>query len=118
VEDDDAVRDLATLTLEQYGYTVLPADSGTQALEFLGPLAGLVDLVVTDLIMPRMSGPDLVAQLKHMHPESKVLYISGYTEDATIQHGVLDQGVEFLQKPFTPEGLARKVREVLDNSTA
>jgi two-component system, cell cycle sensor histidine kinase and response regulator CckA len=118
VEDDDAVRELATLTLEQYGYTVLPAESGTQALEFLGPLAVIVDLVVTDVIMPRMSGPALVALLKQMHPETKVLYISGYTEDATIQHGVLDHGVEFLQKPFTPEGLAQKVREVLDKNTA
>ena len=114
VEDDESVRNLTRLVLEEQGYTVLAAESGAKALEAFGPLATAIDLVVTDVIMPQMNGAELVTRLQEMHPQVKVLYVSGYTEEATIHRGVLLQGVDFLQKPFTPEGLARKVREVLN----
>ena len=114
VEDDESVRNLSRLVLEERGYTVLAAESGAKALETFGPLAAAIDLVVTDVIMPQMSGAELVTRLQEMHPSVKVLYVSGYTEEATIHRGVLLEGVDFLQKPFTPEALARKVREVLD----
>ena len=116
VEDDEAVRDVSRLALEKYGYTVLEAERGTQALEAFGPLATAIDLVVTDVIMAGMSGPGLVARLQKLHPDVKVLYVSGYTEEATIHHGVLTEGIAFLQKPFTPDGLVRKVRQLLDES--
>jgi CheY-like chemotaxis protein len=118
VEDDEAVRNLSRLVLEEQGYTVLAAESGAKAIEAFGPLATAIDLVVTDVIMPQMSGAELATRLQEMHPEVKVLYVSGYTEEATIHRGVLLEGVEFLQKPFTPQGLARKVREVLDKNQA
>ncbi len=116
VEDDEAVRDVSRLALEKYGYTVLEAERGTQALEAFGPLATAIDLVVTDVIMAGMSGPGLVLRLQKLHPDVKVLYVSGYTEEATIHHGVLTEGIAFLQKPFTPDGLVRKVRQLLDQN--
>jgi len=116
VEDDEAVRDVSRLALEKYGYTVLEAERGTQALEAFGPLATAIDLVVTDVIMAGMSGPGLVLRLQKLHPDVKVLYVSGYTEEATIHHGVLTEGIAFLQKPFTPDGLVRKVRQLLDKN--
>ena len=76
---------------------------------------GRIDLVLTDVIMPQMSGRELIDKLKLLRPESKVLYMSGFTDDAIIHHGVLDEGVFFLQKPFSTESLAAKVREVLDH---
>jgi two-component system, cell cycle sensor histidine kinase and response regulator CckA len=116
VEDDESVRNLSRLVLEEHGYTVLAAESGAGALEAFGPLATAIDLVITDVIMPKMNGAELVTRLQEMHPEVKVLYVSGYTEEATIHRGVLLHGVDFLQKPFTPEALARKVRDVLDDN--
>jgi two-component system cell cycle sensor histidine kinase/response regulator CckA len=116
VEDDESVRNLSRLVLEEHGYTVLAAESGVKALEAFGPLAAAIDLVVTDVIMPQMNGAELTTRLRELHPEVKVLYVSGYTEEATIHRGVLVDGVDFLQKPFTPEGLARKVREVLEKN--
>jgi len=116
VEDDEAVRNVSRLALEKYGYTVLEAESGTQALEAFGPLATAIDLVMTDVIMAGMSGPGLVVHLQKLHPDVKVLYVSGYTEEATIHHGVLTEGIAFLQKPFTPDGLVRKVRQLLDKN--
>jgi PAS domain S-box-containing protein len=115
VEDDDAVRGMSQSALEKYGYTVLAAESGAQALEAFGPLAATIDLVVTDVIMAGMSGPELVERLHELHPDVKVLYVSGYTEEATIHHGVLTEGIEFLQKPFTPDLLARRVRQLLSD---
>ena len=114
VEDDKAVRRFTRVALEKYGYTVLEASSGAQALEAFGPLATAIDLVMTDVIMGGMSGPELVVQLQELHPDVRVLYVSGYTEEATIHHGVFTEGIAFLQKPFAPDGLVRKIREVLD----
>ena len=118
VEDDDSVRDLSRSVLEGYGFTMLCAERGAIALEAFGPLATAIDLVITDVIMPQMNGAELVARLKELHSTVKVLYVSGYTEEATIHRGVIEKGVDFLQKPFTPDALARKVREVLDRPRA
>ena len=115
VEDDDLVRKLSTSVLEGYGYTVLAAEDGRQALEFLEPLATTIDLVITDVVMPGMGGAQMVSKLRAIRPNIKILYVSGYTAEASILHGVLEEGVEFLPKPFTPEGLAAKVRNILDS---
>jgi PAS domain S-box-containing protein len=114
VEDDAAVRSLSIQALEAQGYNVLAAENGPQALELFGPMSAVIDLVVSDVVMPGMSGAQMVSRLRESHPSAKVLYMSGYTADASIHHGMLDAGVEFLQKPFTPDGLTRRVRQVLD----
>ena len=114
VEDDAAVRSLSIHALEAQGYNVLAAENGPQALELFGPMSAVIDLVVSDVVMPGMSGAQMVSRLREKHPAAKVLYMSGYTADASIHHGMLDAGVEFLQKPFTPDGLTRRVRQVLD----
>lgn len=114
VEDEDAVRRLASTVLERRGYAVLAGCDGEAALQLAARHTGPLDLLVTDVVMPRMSGPQLAAQLTQARPGLKVLYLSGYTDDTIIHHGVLREGVAFLQKPFSPEALTRKVREVLD----
>ncbi|MBI4484232.1 MAG: PAS domain S-box protein [Acidobacteria bacterium] len=113
-EDEEPVRKLVRQTLEMNGYTVLEARHGPEALQICERHAGSIHLIVTDVIMPEMSGRELAYRLTQLRPGIKVLYLSGYTSDAIVHHGVLDQGVAFLQKPFTPDALARKVREVLD----
>ncbi len=114
VEDEDGVRDLARELLESCGYTVLEAGLPTEAILLAEQHAGLIHLLVTDVVMPRMSGSRLAATLALVRPEMKVLYISGYTDNAIVHHGVLEPGTPFVQKPFTPATLARKVREILD----
>ncbi|HXW15580.1 MAG TPA: ATP-binding protein, partial [Terriglobia bacterium] len=114
VEDDDNVRAVAGRILGSRGYNVLEAPSGLAALLMPGEHKGPIHLLLTDLVMPVMSGRELAEKLVQSVPGLKVLYMSGYTDDAAIRHGVLQSGVPFLQKPFSPEGLARKVREVLD----
>lgn len=114
VEDDHAVRALCTLALESQGYTVLAAPSGPKALELLRTNASAIRLMVTDVVMPEMSGRQLADAALVIAPDLKVLFISGYTDDAVFRHGVRDASDAFLQKPFTPLGLARKVREMLD----
>src|SRR5258705_3108834 len=113
VEDEDAVRLLLLDILRAEGYKVLPASNGHEALEWATKHNGPIDLLLTDVVMPGMSGSELVDHLTGMLREVKVLYMSGYTDDAIIHHGVLNPGVAFLQKPFTPLTVARKVREVL-----
>ena len=115
VEDDEMVRGFALAALQSYGYTVLAASSAATALELSRQHVGLISLVVTDVVMPGINGRNLGEQLTQLRPEMKVLYISGYTDNAIVHHGVLDAETAFLQKPFTPDALARKVREVLDN---
>jgi CheY-like chemotaxis protein len=100
--------------LERSGYTVLDAADGALALEIAARHHGPIHLVVTDVVMPAMGGRQMSEQLTRHRPDTKVLYTSGYTDDAIVRHGVLEAGVPFLQKPFTPEALVRKVREVLD----
>jgi len=116
VEDDEEVRALARETLEGNGYAVLPAASAAEALRLAGGGSRRLHLLVTDVVMPRLSGRGLAERLALDDPGLRVLYISGYTDDAIVRHGVLEEGTAFLQKPFTPETLLRKVREVLDEA--
>ncbi|MHB1025814.1 MAG: response regulator [Desulfobacteria bacterium] len=114
VEDEETLRKLASSILEGYGYTVLPAGNGEEALQLLHDSPGIPHLLVTDVVMPKMGGRELSDRIKEIHPGTRVLFMSGYTDNAIVHHGVLEPEVSYLQKPFTPKGLARKVREVLD----
>jgi len=113
-EDAAAVRAAARQILERYGYTVLEAPSGKDALSIASKRAGSIHLLLTDVVMPEMSGRELTEQFARLRPDAKVLYMSGYTDDAIVRHGILGPGIAYLQKPFSPDTLARKVREVLD----
>jgi PAS domain S-box-containing protein len=113
VEDDALVRGQAVQALEKYGYRVLSAVDGEDALRMAEAYEGQLDLILTDVVMPRLSGPDLAAKLKVRFPQAKVLYMSGYTDDAVVRHGLLQGQVAFVQKPYTWRGLARKVRTTL-----
>jgi two-component system, cell cycle sensor histidine kinase and response regulator CckA len=113
VEDEAAVRQLAIRVLRQLGYTVLEATDGADALRVAGEYPGAIDLLVTDVVMPQLGGAALAERLREAHPRLKVLFMSGYTDHTIIRHSLLEPGVAFLQKPFVPEMLARKVREVL-----
>ncbi|HZY04481.1 MAG TPA: PAS domain S-box protein [Anaeromyxobacteraceae bacterium] len=115
VEDAPAVRELAVRALEEAGYRVLQARNGREALAAAGA-PGPVHLVLTDVVMPDMSGPQLAQALGRNRPGTRVLYMSGYTENTVVHHGVIDAGVSFLAKPFTPTTLLEKVRQVLDAS--
>jgi nitrogen-specific signal transduction histidine kinase/CheY-like chemotaxis protein len=114
VEDQVEVRKLARKILEARGYTVLAAGSGPEALVLADQHSGPIDLLITDVVMPGMGGRDVSLTLGPKRPAMKILYLSGYTDQTVIHHGVLEPGVAFLQKPFTPDVLARKVRELLD----
>jgi two-component system, cell cycle sensor histidine kinase and response regulator CckA len=114
VEDAPAVRELAARALAEAGYLVLQARNGREALEASAVEAGPVHLLLTDVVMPDMSGQKLAEALRRTRPATRVLYMSGYTENTIVHHGVLDPGVNFLAKPFTPTSLQEKVRHVLD----
>lgn len=114
VEDEEAVRRLTRRVLEGVGYRVLEASSGAEALGIVERWIGPLDLVVTDVIMPGMSGQELSARLREHRPSLRILYVSGYTDDAILQHGTLLPNTGFLQKPFTPGALAQRVREVME----
>jgi CheY-like chemotaxis protein len=116
VEDEEMVRRLVQWTLLRQGYTLLEARGGDEALLLARQHQGQIDLLVTDVVMPQMSGRALAEQLKALRPQIKVLFMSGYTDDTVVRHGLLAAEIEFLPKPFSPEVLAAKVREVLDNS--
>ncbi|MGQ9631470.1 MAG: PAS domain-containing protein [bacterium] len=116
VEDEDVVRELARRSLLHYGYTVLEARRPEEALQICEQHEGSIHLLVTDVVMPGMSGRELAERLASLRPETKVLYMSGYADNVIVHYGVLDLGAPFLQKPFAPEALARKVREVLDRT--
>jgi len=113
VEDEDSVRQLVCDTLSTKGYRVLQAENGEAGMAEAARHNGKIDLVISDVVMPGMSGRDMVKQLLESRPGTKVLYLSGYTEDAVISEGSIEKGTAFLQKPFTLQSLSRKVREVL-----
>jgi PAS domain S-box-containing protein len=117
VEDDEAVRRFALRSLQSQGYRVLPAGGARQAMDLADQHQGRIDLLATDLVMPLMSGRELAQTLQPKFPRMKVLYLSGYTDDAMVRHGILHFDVNFLQKPFSPSSLANKVRQVLDQKT-
>lgn len=114
VEDDQQVRTLARTVLTRNGYVVIEASDAEEAFRVAAQHAGPLHLLLTDVVMPGMSGRLLAQRLSEQYPDLNVLYMSGYTDDAIVHHGVLAPGVAFLQKPFTPATLARAVREVLD----
>jgi len=114
VEDEDALRKLSTRILQNCGYTVLAAGNGREGVELGLQNRERIELIVTDVIMPLMGGKDMVKELKPILPRARILFMSGYTDDALSEHGVLEPGIYFLAKPFTSARLANKVREVLD----
>ena len=114
VEDEEAVRELAAMILQAKGYTILAAQGWQEAERLRGKHRGEIHLLLTDLMMPGMSGRELARRITEQHPRTRVLYMSGYTDNVLAQGGVLEEGVAFLQKPFTPALLAQRVREVLD----
>jgi PAS domain S-box-containing protein len=118
VEDEAVVREMATEILRENGYHVLEAQHANAALDLAAQYDEEIHLMLTDVVMPQMSGRDLADQLKPLRPEMKVLYMSGYTDDAIVHHGVLEEGTAFISKPFRIDALARKVRETLDAPVA
>lgn len=116
VEDEDNVRKLAVRILKKQGYSVRDARTGGDALILCQELEKPFDLVLTDVIMPNMNGPDLVKKLKKIWDDVTVLYMSGYTADAIVRNGILKKDTLYMQKPFSPVDLARKVRIILDKS--
>jgi two-component system cell cycle sensor histidine kinase/response regulator CckA len=116
VEDERALRNLTKRILESGGYTVLEAGDGEQALLRLEAHPAVVHLLLTDVVMPGMNGRELAARVAALRPGIKVLYASGYTDDAILRHGVLDAGSRFISKPYTPTEIKRKVRHALDDT--
>jgi len=114
VEDQAEVRAVIRQSLIRHGYTLLEAANGEEALSVLGGHAGKIDLLLTDVVMPGMGGRELAERLAARRPDVRVLYTSGYTDDAIVRHGVLEAGVAFIQKPFLPKDLLLKIRGVLD----
>jgi len=113
VEDDAMIMKMIVKTLNNSGYPVLRAGDGNEALRVSDEHEGPIHLVLTDVIMPGMGGRELANRLKEIRPDTKILYMSGYTDNAIVHHGVLEKGLSFIQKPFTSQGLRKKIREVL-----
>jgi PAS domain S-box-containing protein len=114
VEDETMVRRFAVLALERLGYHALEAPDGKAALQMAAAFGGRIHLLFTDVVMPHMNGPELAGRIRELQPDVRVLFASGYTDNAIVHHGVLDPGVAFLQKPYTAVELSAKVRQVLD----
>jgi CheY-like chemotaxis protein len=113
VEDEDGVRALTSRVLQKNGYKVLEARHGLEALQICKQQDTPVNLVVTDVVMPKLSGPQLAERMRTLWPNLRVLFLSGYTDRALVHSGLLDANRNFLQKPFTPDDLTSKVREML-----
>jgi CheY-like chemotaxis protein len=116
VDDEPGILMTARLALEAEGYTVLVANDGADALRIVESHTGPIHLVITDVVMPGMGGRPLADALRARFPGIRVLFVSGYTDDAVIRHGVIEKTEYFLQKPFAPLGLVKKVRDVLDGT--
>lgn len=114
VEDADGIRRLTQQCLESKGYTILAVSDGPEAVQLAKQHSTPIDLLLTDVVLPSLGGPELAKQLTVVHPETRILYMSGYTDDAIVHHGVLEPGIAFLQKPFSVDDLWNKVRSVLD----
>jgi CheY-like chemotaxis protein len=114
VEDDPAVRALTRRVLQSRGYSVLEAGDGPEALRLAGEHQATIDLLVTDIVMPEMSGRRLAENLRSLHPAARVLFMSGFTEADVVQQGLLEPGAAFVEKPFSPANLVARVREALD----
>jgi len=112
VEDDESVRELVRLMLETHGYEVLPVADADEAAQLCGARA--IDLLLTDVVMPDVNGSELAERLRALAPDMRILFMSGYSDEAVVRHGELSETAAFLEKPFTEKALARKVREVLD----
>ena len=112
------MRAMLRACLEGAGYAVLEAPAPEAALRLSAEHRGRIHLMVTDVVMPGMSGREVVRALSPARPDMKVLYLSGYTDEAIVRHGMLEPGLAFLQKPFSPSALRRKVREIIDSSPA
>jgi len=115
VEDEPAILEIASMMLENQGYTVLKADTPGKAIELAREHQGVIDLLMTDVIMPEMNGRDLAKNIISSYSQIKRLFMSGYTADVIAHHGVLDEGVHFIQKPFSLPNMAAKVRQALDS---
>ncbi len=113
VEDEPGVREMAVKILKRFGYNVLHAPNGGEAFMLVEKYTGHIDLLMTDVVMPVMNGRELAERLVKLHPEMKVLFTSGYTENVIVHHGVIDEKLNFIGKPYSLRGLARKIREVL-----
>jgi two-component system, cell cycle sensor histidine kinase and response regulator CckA len=118
VEDEPGVRDYAAMVLTNCGYKVIKADNAVEALRLSEREHDHIDLVLADVVMPGVSGPEMSLRLKYLRPGIKVLYMSGYTADKIAHHGVLDTETDFIQKPFTPRQLSSKVREILTRGSS
>jgi DNA-binding NtrC family response regulator len=117
VEDEEIVRELVCDVLSEQGYNVMCAIDGHDAMRIAGDFDGHIHLLITDVIMPHMNGPELAVALSAIRPDMKVLYVSGYSDNDIGDHGVLDTRIDLLQKPFTPQTLARKIRDVIEERT-
>lgn len=116
VENEPAIRHLLQVALQKNGYSVLTAESGRKALELVRDHTGTIDLLITDVMMEDMDGPELVRQLAVLRPRTRTLFMSGYMDNALGEQGVLSANVNFIQKPFSPTVIAQKVRDILDGS--
>lgn len=114
VEDDTSLRNMCVTILKELGYTVLEAGNGQEAIDSASRFHGKIDLLLTDVVMPGINGPETARILSSKHNDLRVLFMSGYTEDAIVQHGVLDEGIHFMQKPITPKVLSREVHSILN----
>ncbi len=114
VENEAAIRNLLQMALRKSGYNVLAAESGREALDLVRNHSGPIHLLITDVMMPDIDGPELVRRLSTLRPETRTLFMSGYMDDALGEQGVLPANVNFIQKPFSPRTIAQKVREILD----
>jgi len=114
VEDEPALLALSKIMLEQLGYRVMAASLPGEAIQWAEGHAGEIDLLITDVVMPEMNGHDLAKHLQQLRPNIKCLFMSGYTADVIADHGILDEGIHFIQKPFSHADLARRLRDVLD----